>query len=276
MLKPFKVLMILMLACSNAAAQSDWDQHPWLHAKWRLMPGLSINSYETQFRVNGNDAIDDPDIDFSDTFKTGNSDSRLQGELLWRFGEKWSVALQYIGTDERSVATLDEDIEWEDFVLREGTSVAARFESNIYRVFFGRKFVDRPRHQFGLGVGFHWLDFSLFAEGEFFLDDGTSVVGRESVSAAAPLPNLGAWYDHAFNERWALTSRLDFLSASIDEYSGSIANLSVGVNYQAWENVAFGVNYNYFDINVDVDKRGWQGGVEYEVFGPFLFANITW
>lgn len=273
---PCLIVILATYSQTSAAQSAGWDEHPWLHSKFRLTPGLFFAKADTEIRVNGNEAIRNPDIDLDERFGVSKDEDRFAGELLWRFGDKWSVAIQYLDSKDGSKAVLEEDIEWKDYVLQSGSSASVGQELNIYRVFMGRKFVDGLQNQFGAGLGFHWLDLGFFVEGEFFLNGESTGVRRESVSASAPLPNLGAWYDHAFNARWAFNSRVDWLSASIDEYSGSITNASIGVNYQAWRHLAFGVNYNYFRINVDVDKRGWKGGLEYERQGPFVYANFTW
>lgn len=265
----------LLVMAAPAAADSDWDTNPFLNSKFRFTPGLFLTDYNSSFAVTGSGG-EEVEVDFDEVWKTGTSDSRFAGELLWRFGEKWSVAFQYLDSDNSNTVTLQEDIEWEDYTLNAGSTASAGLETNITRVFFGRKFSYGDDHQFGAGIGFHWLDVSIFAEGEFFLNGESTGVRREEVSASAPLPNIGAWYEKAINKRWAWYTRVDWLSASIDEYSGSIVNAAAGVNFQATQHIGLGAAYNFFRINVDVDKNDWHGGVELEQQGPFLYVDFVW
>ncbi len=43
----------------------------------------------------------------------------------------------------------------------EGSFVRGGAKNTVIRLFFGRKFSTGPRHEFGLGAGFHWLDASV-------------------------------------------------------------------------------------------------------------------
>jgi hypothetical protein len=66
----------------------------------------------------------------------------------------------------------------------------------LYRVFFGRSFGNSGKTDFGIGAGLHWLKISAEIEGNIYANN-TVTFARESVSASAPLPNIGAWYTHA-------------------------------------------------------------------------------
>jgi hypothetical protein len=125
-------------------------------------------------------------------------------------------------------------------------------------------------------VGLHWLQIGAYIEGEMFLNDQSSGFRRESVSADLPLPNIGAWYWRSLSPRWLLTTHVDWFNASIGDYSGSLWNAGAGINFQAWEHVGFGLSYQYFKIDVDVDKANWQGNAELTQHGPFLAVSFNW
>jgi hypothetical protein len=187
------------------------------------------------------------------------------------------VAGQYWATDDSRTAVLSEDVTWGDNVLKAGSNVGAGATLDLARVFFGREFfTDEDYHEFGLGVGLHWLQIGAYIEGEMFLNDQSSGFRRESVSADLPLPNIGAWYWRSLSPRWLLTTHVDWFNASIGDYSGSLWNAGAGINFQAWEHVGFGLSYQYFKIDVDVDKANWQGNAELTQHGPFLAVSFNW
>lgn len=267
------IAMVLSLFPAGAVAQQN-DVHPVLGSDFLFSGGVFFPTKEFRVRVDG--SLPGEGIDFGDAFRLSNDDSTAAANLLWRFGEKWSVSGQYWKLDDSSTATLDRDIHWEDVVFEEGSFARAGAGLEVIRVFFGRSFSSSERHEFGLGLGLHWLEVSAFVEGQVRTNMGDSELYKGRVSADAPLPNIGGWYTYAFSPKWALRARLDWLSASIGDYSGGLSNASVGIDWAVWKHVGIGVSYNYFNLNVDVDKNDWHGATDISQSGPTLSISGYW
>ena len=257
-----------------ASAQTSGDQHPMLTEAFSLQVGGFLPSKRVDFRVGG--VSPGEDIDFDNNVAIANTDTTGSGVFRWRFGDKWSVWGQYWKSNESNTATLQEDVIWDDTTFEVGTNVGAGFDLSVARLFFGRIFSSGQQHEFGMGLGLHWLKFGAFIEGEAIINGESAGFRRESVDANAPLPNIGAWYWYAITPRWLVTTRLDWLGATIGEYSGSLWNANAGINFQAWQNVGFGLSYQYFRINLDVDKPDWNGGADLTYRGPFISLNVNW
>ena len=243
---------------------------------FQITLGVYFPDHEVRIRVNGSAELPDDEIDFEQEVGLKQTDEIVAGTFHWKFGEKWNLQMQYFESKRTNSLILEEDIEWEDYILREGSSLGAGIEMKILRVFFGRTFHTGPRHQFGAGAGIHWMELDAFAEGEFFFDDKSTGFRRESVSAEAPLPNIGAWYIYSPSARWAVISRFDWLHASIDEYSGGLINAAVGVNYQATEHFGVGVNYQYFELDADIKKDSWRGTLDVTFDGLLAYLSFNW
>jgi hypothetical protein len=272
------IAALLIAAASHAAplfAQGGGDVHPWLEDDFVLSVGAFLQSKDFKIRVDGE--IPGRDIDFGEKADLSDSEASASFVFRWKFGEKWSVSGQYWGTEDDGEAVLTEDVTWGDNVLQAGSNVGAGVSTDIARIFFGREFfTDADYHEFGLGVGLHWLQIEAYLDGEFFLNGESTGFRREQVSADLPLPNIGAWYWYSFSPRWLLTTHLDWFSASIDKYSGSLWDAGVGINFQAWEHVGFGLSYKYFKIDADVEESDWYGKAEVTHDGPFLSATVNW
>ncbi|MHC4374916.1 MAG: hypothetical protein ACYSTO_12300, partial [Planctomycetota bacterium] len=154
-------------------------------------------------------------------------------EFGWRFGEKWRLVGQHFESSGDTSWVLEEDIEWEDVVFLTGTNASGGADFTLLRVFFARDFDVGRQHEFGLGAGIHWLEFGAYLEGMILVDDGGTAYAKESVSVSGPLPNIGVWYNYSIANRWVFTSRLDFFSADIGRYDGTMINLSLGVNWRS-------------------------------------------
>jgi hypothetical protein len=269
-------LIVLSVVSGNLNAQEADYRHPFLENRFTASIGAFVQEKKLKIAVAGQQVIVDDIIDFGDQWNFDASETDIAGEFKWRFGKKWSLSAQYFDTSDNGRATLDEDIQWQDYTLKAGTNVGAGIDTTVARVFFGRKFSESPNHEFGLGFGFHWMEIGAFVDGELFLDDQSTGVRKESVSAAAPLPNLGTWYHYAITDKWLATARVDWLDVSFQEYSGNLTNSSLSVSYVPWKNFGVTLAYQYFALDVDVDKDTWKGGVDISYRGPFISVTTTW
>jgi len=193
----------------------------------------------------------------------------------WRFTKNWSFQGTYWNTDSESEKTLTEDFEFQDQVFQAGSFVRSEFDTSITRLFWGRSFFRRPSTGWGVGLGLHLLNIDALVEGQILALPGPGLeFRRETASASVPLPNLGIWYMHSWSPKWVVMTRLDWLDITVEEFSGSLYDLSVGVNYQMSDHFGIGLAVNAFRLDVQVDGTDWRGGLLTEQIGPRL--NVTW
>ena len=224
-------------------------------------------------RVNGSlDGINRA-IDFDESLRLKKADDTFSAQLSWRFRDRWSVIGQYFKSSDSHRAVLEEDIEWGDVVFGAGSFAAIGSDFSLTRIFIGRHLDTSKRHEFGIGAGIHWLHLGAFVEGEIRIN-GIPATARRAVSEEAPLPNIGVWYDYSISPRWAFRSRLDLLRADVGDYDGLMVNVALGVNFQAFEHLGFGLNYNYFELDIGIDKPGWRGDFETTYDGIYVYASV--
>lgn len=262
---------LLTASASSLCAQ---EYHPYLTDTFHVSGGAYISKSDFKFRADG--TIPGDEIDFDEALGVDDSHTTPSLTFRWNFGEKWSFWGQGWKTDSSGTAILTEDVNWEDLTFREGSNVTAGVDTSIARLFFGRKFHTGPQHEFGAGLGLHWIKISAYIEGEAFIDDETSGFQRGSVDASAPLPNIGAWFYYSPASRWLLKARVDWLSANIGDYSGGLWNVSAGVNFQFTEHFGLELDYQFFQLNVDVDDSDWNGSAKASTSGPFVALTASW
>jgi hypothetical protein len=260
--------------CSTALAQESEESHPFLTDRFQLAVGVFARHQNFKLRADG--ILPEDEIDFDQALGVDDDERSGSFTFRWNFGEKWSLWGQAWKVDASGGQELTEDIEWENIVFREGSFVKAGIENTVARVFLGRRVHTGPRHEFGLGAGFHWLEIKAFIEGRAQLNKFELGFVRDEVNADSPLPNIGAWYYFSPAKRWLIEARLDWLDASVGDYSGSLWNSSVGVNVQAFRNVGIGLAYQAFSVDVEVDNNDWRGGAELNYKGPFLSLTANW
>jgi len=208
--------------------------------------------------------------------RRSESDSAAVVRFRWRFGEKWSFWTQYFDLDSTYGARLAEDVEWQDLVFEQGSFVNAGFNMSVWRFMLGRTFHTGPKHEFGLGLGVHWMEVGAFIEGDIMTSTGGIEFRRGDVQAEFPMPNIGGWYNYSWSRNWMVLARIDWLDVSIDEYSGGLLNGLVGIDWRPFEHVGFTLYYNDFRLNGDVERSDWNGSVDYETRGPGVSLTFSW
>lgn len=271
------VALIALSMASNTLMAQDWDYHPALSDRFTAGVGAfrSSNSFKLEADL-GSDIGDD--IDFENALGVEDSSTLVNAQLRWKFGssKRWSLSGQYFSNDATGEARLDEDYEWDGVTFKEDTFVGAGVKFSIVRAFIGRSFVLNDQHDFGMGIGIHNLDMSAYVEGEAIVDEETTGVQRADVSASQILPNIGTWYNFSPAKRWLIHARVDWISANIGDYDGTLWNTSVGVNFQAWRHVGFDLSWQYFNLNVGVDSSDWTGDADLTYSGPVLGISANW
>jgi hypothetical protein len=267
-------LLLAVLCPGPVQAQSDGDHHPFLSDTFNLGVGLFWPEKSLTLRVDG--TVPENDIDFEELLKLNDRETTGSLNFRWRFGEKWSLWGQYWSLSDNGSAVLEEDVEWEDVVFKQGTFANGGLDTTVGRLLFGRLFNSGPQHEFGLGIGVHWLEIGAFLEGQIVSSEDETEFHRESVSAKFPLPNIGGWYAYSWSPKWLVQARVDWLSASIGDYSGGLWNAQAGLNWAAFEHFGVGFYYNLFTLDLDVDKSDWHGKAQSTQHGPWLALTATW
>jgi len=289
-MKEFRKSRILMTAVALVMlptlvqGQGANPIHPYLSNKFFTSVGLFLPDQNMRLNLGTSLEITIPDaeptpneqIDFDETFSFSDSDEVFSAEIGWRFGKKWQLRGQYFRVDNNSTASLEEDIEWGDVVFNEGTFVSAGTDFQITRLFFGRTFKSTDRSELGIGIGVHALDISAYINGNATIDGIDVGFRQERASIVQPLPNFGAWYMHAFSEKWAATLRVDWLSASVGDYDGYIVNSALNVGYAVTDHFGIGVAYNFFELNLKVDDSDWSGRILSRFDGPYIALTGYW
>ncbi|MGD8580543.1 MAG: hypothetical protein PVI46_14520 [Lysobacterales bacterium] len=270
----FVLAVVAVTAPSPARCDLSGEHHPWFEDDFLVSLGSFLPNKSVKMNADGQ--VPGSEIDFTNGLDATSDEITPSGTLRWKFGDKWSLWGQYFKTSDSGEKTIDGAIIWDDVEYQAGATLEAGVDLTVTRIFFGRIFSKGEQYEFGAGAGLHWLKLGAFVQGEAYIGDETAAIRRESVSAHAPLPNIGAWYWYEFSPRWLLTTRVDWLGATIGEYSGDLWNANAGINFQAWKNVGFRLSYQWFKLNVDVDKDDWHGGTNLTYEGPFASINFNW
>ncbi len=250
--------------------------HPQMTSKYWVGIGAYFVARDHEASANGTINRINRELDFEQVFSLGDGPSLFMAEFGWQFSKNWAVALQYFDSEQNASKTLEQTIEWKDVTYNAGVAIEAGTNISVTRLFFSRRFWGDGRHSLRAGAGIHWLDMGAHIAGQASLNDMSTEFRDESVSAKAPVPNIGAWYRYSPSERWLVSARVDWLSANIDAYSGEIWNISAGANFRITQRIGVGVAYQYFELDGSFKESNWTGNIHTRFSGPFVYVSAAW
>lgn len=213
------------------------------------------------------------EIDFEDDLGLAGSKTLPAFELGWRINDDWVLQGQYYDLGRETEAVLDKEIIVGDTSYAVNARVRAGFDSTVYRFTINNLVFQGERLEVGLGIGVHATDFVVFVEGEGSTNGGATRLQREGRSILAPLPTIGAFAQWEPAKRITVAGRLDWLSLTIDDYTGRLVNTEVSAAYRLIKQLDVGVAYRYVDYKLRVNESDWNGRVRYQFSGPSLFLR---
>ena len=273
----FSIVSLLIAVFVNTAIAQEVDNsaryHPFLTDKFHLGIGGFWPTKSVDIRVDG--SVPGEEIDLDEDLGYDESDSTTSVNFRWRYSKSWSFWGQYWSVDSQGSGLLKEDIEWEDVIFKEGTLANSELDFSVLRLFLGRAFKLGANQEFGVGAGIHAIKLDGYIEGQI-ITGMTTTFHRETVKTTIPLPNIGGWYMYSWSPKWIVEARVDWLSASIGDYSGGLFHAQGGINYQFSKTFGIGLSYSNFTLDLDVDSNDWHGSVETRQNGPRLELTASW
>ena len=273
MRREFYLVLVAGLACwAPKVALAEPDVHPFLTDDFYVMAGVFYPTQDLTLSFDASTAVENREIDFNTQLGVREDDEMFVIEGVWRYGKKWSLRLQHFQDSRSNSAVLEEDITWGDTTLLAGSSITAGSSFDMTRIFTGRSFDSSEKHDVGVGFGVHWMKTGAFIDRNFI----TSFGETSAVSASGPLPNIGAWYYFSPSDKWYFGTRLDWFEASVGDYAGALINFAAGVNYQVFDHVGIGLNYQRFRLDADVKDTLWRGHITSQYKGFYVFLSANW
>ncbi|MCF6308578.1 MAG: hypothetical protein L3J09_11585 [Flavobacteriaceae bacterium] len=263
----------------NDLNSSVEDKHPLLSNKFIFYGGIYSSTKGIKIGVNG--ASDNEIIDFNEKVDFNNNEYTLFLSFNWRFSRMWTLSAEYFSVKNGISKTVNQNFEWEDQIFNGGAGLKLGMNLSMYRVFIGRTIIKGTKYELGAGLGVHTLDIEAYIEGNAYIDnentgEGASVgFKRSAVSVIAPVPNIGAWYFYAPNNKWLLSARVDWFGLTAGDYYGGLWDLGAGVNYQFHKHFGVGLKYRYYDFTAKVNKDNWDGKFTMTFQGPLLTVNAN-
>lgn len=273
---PFTILLItLQLSIVSLFAQNDSVQEvggPWHKMEFNV--GGYITDITTQARF-GSEALGiGIGLDLEKALGLETTSFVFKANGLYRFGKKKNnfVELGYYGIKRKAEKVLATDIEIFDKTYTVGTRITSNAKTNIINLSYGRSFFQTENFDVGVTIGFFVMPISVAIDA---IDvNAVTTGGTEGVSFVAPLPVLGLYTNFAFTPKLIMRQSIDFFYIKLGTFKGSLTELNLSLEYNAWKRLGVGLGVNSFNLNFENQKADYP---EIDFKGQFGYklAGIT-
>jgi len=274
-LLPAVAAFLVLTGPGDGVAQERpaWRDDP-LGNRFVLGAGPFWARLDTQVRLDSSDGRTGTVIDFESTLGMDENDRLPMMLGYYRVAKNHRLAFGYFRLNRNGAAVSDAPIRFGDEIFPANLPLSSFFDVDVYSLSYAYSLIHDEKKELAFNIGLQFQDIETGISGNL----GPSILS-EDADVVAPLPTFGGSFDYAFNEKWVFTSLLGVFAIELDlgddsEFVGEIVQLNVGVAYKAFKNVGFGLQYNYFRVDVDVNDPDWMGFLKYEYRGPVLAVVV--
>jgi hypothetical protein len=262
------ISLFLLVAGDAGAGEFEWGKAD--NKRFRASLGAYWPEVETTLRV------DDPDLGASGigTKISAEDDLGLSDRetLPWldmriRLARRHLIDITYYDLSRSGSRTLDVEITVEGETFSASTEVDSFFDSTIWRVAYGYSFLNDNKRELGLLVGLHVTEIEVGVNSA----DGTQT---SEASGTAPLPSFGIHGSLELPKRWRFRGWGQVFALELDEYEGSLLNVSAVLEHDTFKNVGFGFGWSYFGFDLEADAEDLSGDFDYNFQGPNAYVNF--
>ncbi|HEB98320.1 MAG TPA: hypothetical protein ENJ05_02310 [Thiotrichales bacterium] len=240
-----------------------------MHKRFTVILGGQWVSGNTQvnFYDAGGNLLNGIDIDFEDQFNLANRLTTPFFEATFRFNPKHRLDLTYFNVTRDGTKRVTIDINLPDEPpITLGTQVNSFFNTEVFRLAYGYSFVNDGHNEFGLLLGAHVTNISMGIRTANGVVDYTE-------KGAVPLPTIGVHGNYTFVPRLRGRGWMQLFAIEVGDYSGSLTNISLGLEYDLGNTFSLGAGYNYYGFDIKATDGDLSGTFAYSVSGPGLYLQ---
>jgi len=224
--------------------------------------GYSVNNVETIARLDSNNAPVGVYVDFNKDLGMDTSGTVVRLDGLYRFNEHHGLGFAWYALKFNGSRTVSRTIDWGDITI--GGQVDSELRFDVYKVSYQYSLFHNEQAELGALFGFHFL--------KTFVGIDAGVTQAKTTAITAPLPVLGLYADYHFTPRLSAYYNFQFFAINYeDKVKGALQDFLLGVEYRMFRNIALGVAYNKFSLNLELVadaatlylNTSWNGGMLY-------------
>jgi hypothetical protein len=276
MKNPIAMCLATLLLPSLAMAQNQSDWSDWtMGARYTVQLELFHPTLNTRLRIDSSDGTPGKPIDLEQDLGMSETETLPALMLGWRVAKRHRLLLSYYELDRSGSAITDTTIRIGDIEFEVDLPISSFLDMDVLTVGYSYSLLFDEKREFAIGAGLTLMDirFGIFG-------NGSQGVIEADTALTAPLPNIGLTGGYAFTENLyfeAAAGYFFFDLAVSDETNirGNVATATAGVYHNTFKYVRFGLDYKFYDVDVDWGNASGFNSLQYTYHGPSLSVAAT-
>ncbi len=275
------ILMLALVGTSPAAAQSSSDWQDWaLGSRWVIGLGYFAPALDTKVLVTDSEGINGTGISFEKNLGLDDNQGTALLGADWRIFKRHSLSYRYFDLQRSATTTSSVSIGIGGQIIDIDLPIQSFFDITAHEIAYSYSLMFDEKKELSIGLGISLQDLAFGIQGTESSPDPGEIIDS-GVDTTAPLPTLNIGFNYAFSDKWLFESRFGWLGVELDvgadeKLSGEIINANAGIVWNAFDNVGFFAQYQYFDVNVDIlATDGVNFALDYDYVGPVLGVNVN-
>jgi hypothetical protein len=236
--------------------------------RFRLTGGGFVASTATSLQLDGAVPNSGTLINLEDDLGLRGSTTLPDVEIMIGMRDRHRVRLNYFKLDRAANQILARPLVIRGDTYNIGDLAESTFNLRMLSLTYSYAFIHNPRVDLAASLGLNVVEFNARAVVRARALD-------QSESNAGPFPTIGLDALVPISRRFYGEARAEYLKVKIQNFEGSAENLHANVVYRFRENLAFGVGYRKFNINVSSSEVGDTGQVELDNSGAEAFLRLS-
>jgi long-subunit fatty acid transport protein len=255
-----------MLVAAHVSAAENYASP--IDDRFRLTAGAFFDTTGTTIRLDG--AIPDSGtlINAEDDLGLSEKNTLADVEIMIGMRERHHVRLNYFKLNRAAAQPLERLLVIRGDTYNVGDFVESSLDVRMLSLTYSYSFLHNPHVDIAGSFGLNVLEFHARALVRARALD-------QSQDDAGAFPTLGIDVTVPLSSRFYVEARADYLKVNIHDFEGSADSLHAGVLYRWRENLAFGVGYFRFNIDLTSNNPGDTGTFALDNSGTQAFLRMS-
>ncbi len=268
-------LAVLLLGFGPAYAQGEPDWRSWpMGERFAVNVGSFFANLDTKVRLDASDGSLGTGIDFEQDLGLDDTQTRIMAGAYWRFFKRHRLDVSYFDLDRSGDSSSTVNISFGDEVFQADLPINAFLDIEVFNLGYSYSILFDEKKELAVGLALSFQDLTAGLQGTV---QGQPLEVSETSSVLAPLPTFTGRFSYAITPKWIVDTNIGYFTIEVDsggdELSGDIIAGNAGVRWQLLKHFHLGLLYQFFHVDVNTKGETKQLSVEYDYFGPVLFAG---